>query len=290
MQRRRFAAGDTFDDFQDDAKVSLLKKEDRVELGECNNVPGWAGKVEGLNYQISRVESRVSELNSLHVSHLSRPGMEEGGELEERIAQMTADMTKQFSECNKQLAALQRHSATLAGSQKRVLTNIVTNLVTRLQEITGDFRLSQGNYLRKVEAREQRNNQYFTSFTQDDEDDGLLILDTGPGSGWHKQDMLQMEENSKFLRKREQEISSIVQSIQDLNTIFKDLASMVSEQGEIVDRIDYNIENASIKVEHGLEELKKASKYQKSNRKMKCILVLGISLIILIFLLIITKT
>ena len=123
------------------------------------------------------------------------------------------------------------------------------------------------------------------------QDDGLLILDTaGPGSGWNKQDMIQMEENSKFLRKREQEISSIVQSIQDLNTIFKDLASMVSEQGEIVDRIDYNIENASIKVEHGLEQLKKASKYQKSNRKMKCILVLGISLIILIFLLIISKT
>ena len=34
----------------------------------------------------------------------------------------------------------------------------------------------------------------------------------------------------RFLRKREQEISSIVQSIEDLNTIFKDLAQMVSEQ------------------------------------------------------------
>ena len=102
--------------------------------------------------------------------------------------------------------------------------------------------------------------------------------------------MIQMEENSKFLRKREQEISSIVQSIQDLNTIFKDLAGMVSEQGEIVDRIDYNIENASLKVEAGLEQLKKANKYQKSNRKMKCILLLGITLILLIFILIVTKT
>merc|ERR1719219_2626520 len=88
----------------------------------------------------------------------------------------------------------------------------------------------------------------------------------------------------------EQEINSIVQSIQDLNTIFKDLAGMVSQQGEIVDRIDYNIENAGIKVEEGLEQLKKASKYQKTNRKMKCIVLLGITLIILIFLLIILKT
>merc|ERR1712228_474638 len=99
-----------------------------------------------------------------------------------------------------------------------------------------------------------------------------------------------MEENSKFLRRREQEITSVVQSIQDLNTIFKDLAGMVSEQGEVVDRIDYNIEHASIKVESGLEQLKKASKYQKSNRKMKCIMLLGITLIVLIFILIVTKT
>lgn len=289
LQRRRFAA-DSVDEYQDDAKVSLLKN-DRLEMGESVNIPNWAGKVEGLNYQISRVESRVTELNSLHSRHLDRPGMEEEGEQEERIAGMTSEMTKQFSECNKQLAALQRHSATLSGSQKRVLSNIVTNLVTRMQEITGDFRVSQGTYLRKVEAREQRNNQYFTSFSQDDEDDGLMVFDnTGPGSGWQQQDVIMMEENSKFLRRREQEITSVVQSIQDLNTIFKDLAGMVSEQGEVVDRIDYNIEHASIKVESGLEQLKKASKYQKSNRKMKCIMLLGITLILLIFILIISKT
>merc|ERR1712130_152372 len=107
---------------------------------------------------------------------------------------------------------------------------------------------------------------------------------------WNKQDMLMMEENNKAIRRREQEINSIVQSIQDLNTIFRDLATTVTEQGEVVDRIDYNIENTSIKVEHGLEQLKKASKYQKSNRKMKCILIMSLTLIMLLFILILLKT
>ena len=54
------------------------------------------------------------------------------------------------------------------------------------------------------------------------QDDGLMAFDnTGPGSGWQQQDVIMMEENSKFLRRREQEITSVVQSIQDLNTIFK---------------------------------------------------------------------
>ena len=92
------------------------------------------------------------ELNSLNVRHLNRPGMDESGE--EQIELITAELMKQVGECNKQLAAVQRHSGSLRGGQRRVVGNIVTNLVTRMQEIAGDFRTSQGNYLWKVEARE----------------------------------------------------------------------------------------------------------------------------------------
>ena len=266
--------------------MSLLKREERMELGEVISTPSWVGKVEGLNYQISRAEKKMSELSSLHLTQLSRPGMEDEGQEEERISRMTQELTKQFGECNKQLQALQRQSSSLRGHHRVVLSNIVTNLAARLQDSAGNLRSSQGNYLRKMEAREQRTGQFFDS--PDDQDDGLLIApDT---ASWQKQDLLLMEENTQYLRKREQEIKNVVESIQDLNTIFKDLAGMVSQQGEMVDRIDYSIENASIKVEEGLEQLKKASKYQKSNRKMKCIVLLGITLIFLIFFLIILKT
>jgi len=41
-----------FETSNDDARVSLLRREDKVEEGVV--APAWAGKVEGLNYQISR--------------------------------------------------------------------------------------------------------------------------------------------------------------------------------------------------------------------------------------------
>jgi len=272
------------DDFQDDARVSLLRREEKLEEGVV--APAWAGRVEGLNYQISRVEAKVTELDSLHQRHLSRPTMDEGDQEEVRISKLTAETTQQFGQCQKQLQALQNSCKSIKGSQQVVVKNIVINLVGRLQEITEKFRSSQGNYLRKIEAREKRNNQYFTTLPDPEpEDDGLMV-----GSGWNKQDMLMMEENNTAIRRREEEINSVVQIIQDLNTIFRDLASMVTEQGEVVDRIDYNIENTSIKVEEGLEQLKKASKYQKKNRKMKCILILSVSLIFMLFLLILLKS
>ena len=55
LQRKRFPAGDQgggMDDFQDDARVSLLRREEKLEEGVV--APAWAGRVEGLNYQISR--------------------------------------------------------------------------------------------------------------------------------------------------------------------------------------------------------------------------------------------
>ncbi len=58
-------------------------------------------------------------------------------------------------------------------------------------------------------------------------------------------------------------------------------------QGEVVDRIDCNIENTQMKVESGVRELKKAEQHQRKNRKMKCIVILAVIVIILLFVLLI---
>ena len=48
--------------------------------------------------------------------------------------------------------------------------------------------------------------------------------------GWNQSSLAALEDNTYVVRQREREIQKIVQSISELNTIFKDLASMVSEQ------------------------------------------------------------
>jgi len=288
IQRRRFA-NDQDGMYQDDARVSLLRQDSPDTEAGQPVAPPWASRVEGLNYQISRVERKVEELDILHKKHLSRPNFDEEATEERSIQKITQETTSMFSTCQRQLKQLQMSSHECEGREGLILRNIVINLVNRLQEITGKFRVSQGEYLRKIKAREERSQQYFSSFQGEDDDDGLLVVEPSL-SGLTQQDIVMIDQNNKYLRKREEEISHIVESIQDLNSIFRDLAQMVSEQGEMVDRIDYNIENASIKVQSGLKELQLAEKYQSKNRKMKCILLLTAVFIILLFLLIIVKS
>ncbi|ORC89824.1 putative target SNARE [Trypanosoma theileri] len=80
------------------------------------------------------------------------------------------------------------------------------------------------------------------------------------------------------------DIYRIEQSMRSLNQLFNDLAFLVHEQGEIMDVILKNIENATRYVETGRKELKKARKYQKRSRKKLCccVVLVGIILILII--------
>lgn len=98
------------------------------------------------------------------------------------------------------------------------------------------------------------------------------------------------EENTVFAQEREKEVNAIVKSIMDLNEIFKDLGQMVADQGTVLDRIDYNIEQTSIQVQQGCSQLKKADAYQRKNRKMIAIIILAASVIVLFLILIVVKS
>lgn len=62
--------------------------------------------------------------------------------------------------------------------------------------------------------------------------------------------------------------------------IFKDLNQLVIEQGTIVDRIDYNMDQAVTKVREGLQQVVKAEEYKKSNRPYSIMAVMILIIII----------
>ena len=66
-------------------------------------------------------------------------------------------------------------------------------------------------------------------------------------------------------------------SINSLAVLFKDFSVMVIEQGTILDRIDYNIENAAVHIEKGNEKLVKTLKIEKSTRARSCLVCLAVS-------------
>lgn len=81
---------------------------------------------------------------------------------------------------------------------------------------------------------------------------------------------------------RDQEITKIAKSIEELAAIFKELATLVIDQGTILDRIDYNMEQAVEHVKEGLVQLQKAEEHQKSSLSIWCIVGLCVLIAIMV--------
>lgn len=67
--------------------------------------------------------------------------------------------------------------------------------------------------------------------------------------------MKRLKTNDVAIAQREREIEDIAQGIIELADIFKELQGMVIDQGTMLDRIDYNIENMSVNVKAADKEL-----------------------------------
>lgn len=68
--------------------------------------------------------------------------------------------------------------------------------------------------------------------------------------------------NLTQLREREAALVKLESDITDINTIFKDLAVMVHDQGEIIDSIESNVEQVNIRVHDANVNLESARKSQ----------------------------
>jgi len=184
-----------------------------------------------------------------------------------------------------QLRQLQHYTGQLAkdtaGQLKQLSDTQVTDSGARLQRerLQDEFTKALNNFQRVQREAAEREREGLVAAKQSDS----WAL-AGPGEEQQQQQgqsrtqlMIEEEERIGQLEQREQSMRQLESDIVDVNTIFKDLATMVHEQGEIVDSIEQNIESTTVQVTTGTEQLRQAADYQSKARKKKIILaVLGL--------------
>jgi t-SNARE complex subunit (syntaxin) len=91
----------------------------------------------------------------------------------------------------------------------------------------------------------------------------LAIFDEG---------FIKMQQNKKILDEleiRKNEMYSLERAIQELHTLFVEMANLVEEQGDMVNRILDNVTNTEAYVEKAVEDVHAAARYQSSARRKK---------------------
>lgn len=66
------------------------------------------------------------------------------------------------------------------------------------------------------------------------------------------------------LRARDRELTEIAKSIATLAELFKDLSSLVIDQGTLLDSVEYNIEQTAVHMSESVKELDIATRFVSS--------------------------
>ena len=157
-----------------------------------------------------------------------------------------------------------------------IKSNLQQALLEKVKEFTRKFKLNQEIYTKKYKELVGEDDQTIEINTYMKEEEENI----------QKDNFLMTDNSHQVLKKRDTELNQLLNSVQDLAGIFKDMQSLVMEQGSILDRIDYNIDIASTNVIKGKNSLIKANEYHKNNCFRNVIIVLLLCIFIEAFLLI----
>ena len=250
--------------------------------------PQWVDDVDAVHQELSDITRLMGVLQSMHSSRVGSVFGKDLDEVEGKIEKLTRDITDRFRTAERYLQRVGTATRRAGGEEAVVGSNVQRSLAKKLQELSVEFRQMQRKYLSDVQAQksgglEGREAKF-----------GLMDDEGGNGGGGAENDfgftMQQqavVDDLQEAVQSRDKEIVGIAKSIEELGTIFKELAVLVIDQGTILDRIDYNMEAVVEHTKEGITQLERAETSQKNARPLKCIVFLvcliAFLLLILIF-------
>ncbi|KHN16080.1 Syntaxin-43 [Glycine soja] len=245
--------------------------------------PVWVDLSEEIAANVQRARTKMGELAKAHSKALM-PSFGDGKEDQRAIETLTHEITDLIKKSEKRLRRL---SATGPSEDSNVRKNVQRSLATDLQNLSVELRKKQSTYLKRL--RQQKEGQDGVDLEmlngskskyEDDDLDNMVF---------NEHQMAKLKKSEAFTIEREKEIQQVVESVNELAQIMKDLSVLVIDQGTIVDRIDYNIQNVATTVEDGLKQLQKAERTQKKGGMVMCATVLLIMCFVMLVLLIIKE-
>lgn len=229
----------------------------------------------------TRIRQQIDELNSTY-KKLIIVTKSEKEPLETKIENLNYQVLKNFEKCYVLIKKFQylhdnheKLNLNYKASDLEILNNYKRSYATKLQQDSLVFRNLQNNYIKFLKDDEDES----SGLLQSSEDQNLLMEeDSRKIDEYSKQTLQQQQQHSRmdslYLQAREKEISNIAMGILEISTIFKEMETLVIDQGSLLDRIDYNLQNTVQDLKSSDKELIKAKSYQKRTTKCKIIFLL----------------
>ncbi|KAI3430379.1 hypothetical protein D9Q98_004974 [Chlorella vulgaris] len=249
--------------------------------------PQYVEFKEQIRLEMLGIQQKMGELRGLHgKATLSR--FDDTNDDEVQVEVLTQQTTRMFRKCEARLQQFGTEPS-VSEADEKVKRNVQRTLAVELQRLSVQFRKQQKAYLNRIRSKDGGGGADGAGSSFDLLDEGGRGRGQEGGDydpGFSSTQALKVDNMTALIDERDREVHNIVASINELAQIMKDLSVLVIDQGTILDRIDYNMEQTSMKVEEGVRQLEKAEKKQKQSGMVLCIMLLLVAIVVMVLLVI----
>ncbi|KAK8814931.1 syntaxin-7-like protein [Blastocystis sp. ATCC 50177/Nand II] len=232
-----------------------------------NNADQLSTSVEDIRLDLQNLESKISELNRMFQNLGTRV---DNQQLRTEIKKAIRDLQFLQQKLNEHLDELDQYAKT-KGKNREMLKEL-----SELRRIKEKKALQMKDIIDKAEEYIRTNPpQLSVSSTYLDTEEVENKFDkVNPGNA-------NLQYNDMLIRERHEDILSLSTEMNQVQTVFKDLAEMIADQGEMIEDIESNVTSAAEQSKQGVRQIMKAKASQRSSRR-KCWTILVVIIIIVI--------
>ena len=173
------------------------------------------------------------------------------------------EITTNIQTCEKKIKEFSKENID-SDTDNIIKLNMQQTLYKNISDFTKKFKLNQEIYAKKYkELVSEEDPTYEINSTMIEEENNNNVAN-----------FLMTDNSDVVLQRRDNELNHLLNSVNDLTQIFKDMQTLVMEQGSLLDIIDYNIDIASTKITCEKKNIVKANSYHKNNCSRNVIIII----------------
>jgi syntaxin 1A len=256
----------------DEAEV-VINFEDRDDPMEK-----FFGEVREIRGMIDEIESNVEEVKKKHIAIKATAFSDALDKLRNELEDLMANIKKKANEVKNRLMKIEKSIEETAdnydNADLRIRKTQNAAMSRKFVEVMNEYNRTQVEYREKY--KDKIKHQLHITGVEHTDDELEEMIEQGNLSVFTEGILLDTEHAKQTLAEieaRHADIIKLENSIRGLRDMFLDMALLISNQGDMIDRVLYNVENTKDYVEQGKTEIVTARVYMAKARKKKIMII-----------------
>ena len=282
MTKDRLAALHAFQSNDDEAEEIPVS----VNTTHDSYMDDFFAQVGEIWTMIEEVEKNVEEVKKKHSDILSAPQTDE--KTKHELEDLMADIKKNAHRIRGKLKDIEQiikeeEQQNKSSADFRIRKTQHSTLSCKFVEVMSEYNRTQIDYRERCKSRIQRQLEITGRTTTNEELENMLEQDN---PAIFTQGIITETEQAKQtladIEARHADIMKLETSIKELHDMFMDMAVLVEAQGEMVDRVEYHVEQAKDYVQTATRETRMAAIYQSKARRKKIMILICLTVLVII--------